>query len=57
MIPEKITDSCAAGAVCLFGVTLTTIDLVVQIVAGVLAAIAAAISIYGAYARWKKNRK
>lgn len=57
MIPQKITDACAAGAVCFFGVSLATINLVVQIVAGLLAAVAAAISIYGAYLKWKRTGK
>lgn len=57
VIPTKITDACAAGAVCLFGVSLATINLVVQIVAGLLAAIAATISIYGAYGKWKRTGK
>lgn len=57
MITEKVTDSCAAGAVCLFGVTLTTIDTVVQIVAGALTAVVAGVSLYGVIARWWKSRK
>jgi hypothetical protein len=57
VITEKVTDSCAAGAVCLFGVTLTTIDLVVQIVAGTLTAIVAGVSFYGIVVRWWNRRK
>lgn len=55
MIPDRVIDGCTAGAACLFGISLTTIDLVVQIVAGLLAGVAAAISIYGAYLRWKRT--
>lgn len=57
MITEKVTDTCAAGAVCLFGVTLTTIDIVVQIVAGLLTALVAGVSFYGIVARWWNRRK
>lgn len=57
MITEKVTDSCAAGAVCLFGVTLTTIDTVVQIVAGALTALVAGVSLYGIVIRWWKRRQ
>lgn len=51
-----VTDTCAAGAVCLFGVSLATVDLVVQIVAGSLAAVAAVISIVRAYSDWRSKK-
>lgn len=47
-----IADACAVGAVCVFGASLQTIDIFVQIVAGSLAAIAAAISIGMHIYRW-----
>ena len=52
-----VTDACAAGAVCLAGVSLTTVDHVVQIVAGVLASIAAAISIARACTDFIRKRR
>lgn len=57
MITEKVTDSCALGAVCLFGMTLATIDLVVQIIAGLLTALVAGVSFYGIVVRWWKKAR
>ncbi len=57
MIPEKVTDACTAGAVCMFGVHLAAVNEVVQIIAGALTAIAASISIYGAGTRWIARRR
>lgn len=56
MSAQHIADACAAGAVCLFGASLTTINTMVQIVAGSLTAIAAAISLAIHFYRWT-NRK
>lgn len=51
---HRMADACAAGAVCLFGISLSAINLVVQIIAGSLAAIAGAVSLYGKWASWKR---
>ena len=56
MMPTKVADACAYGAVCLFGVSLATIDVIVQIAAGLLAATAAAVSLYGKWTRRKSRR-
>lgn len=54
---ESSRHTCAAGAACLFGVSVATIDHVVTIIAGVLSGIAALISIYGAVLNWYSKRK
>lgn len=56
MSVQRAADVCAAGAACLFGASLSTIDTVVQIVAGILTAIAAAASISIHVYHWV-NRK
>lgn len=54
---ESSRHACAAGAACLFGVSVATIDHIVTIVAGVLSGVAALISIYGAAISWYNKRK
>jgi hypothetical protein len=54
MIPSKVSDLCTAGAGCLFGVSLASADHVVSIIAGALTAVAAAVSLYGAWTRRQK---
>lgn len=53
---ESSRHGCMAGAACLFGVSLTTIDHIVSIGAGTLSGLAALASLYGAYSSWRKNR-
>lgn len=55
MSVQHVADVCAAGAVCLFGASLATIDTVVQIIAGVLTAIAAALSVAVRVYHWIKK--
>lgn len=54
MIPQKVSDACTFGAACLFGVSLATVNLVVQIIAGTLTAVAAGFSLYGV---WQRTRR
>jgi hypothetical protein len=54
VIPTKVSDACTAGAACFFGVSLSTADHVVSIVAGLLTAAAAAVSLYGVWTRRKR---
>lgn len=54
---QHVADACAAGAVCLFGASLATIDTVVQIAAGLLTAMAAAVSLALHIRRWIEKRK
>ncbi len=56
MSAQHVADSCAAGAVCLLGVSLTTIDIIVQIVAGLLTAIAAGVSLFIRLHRWFNSK-
>lgn len=56
-VVESSRHACAAGAACLFGVSLATIDHVVTIIAGALSGLAALISIYGAVLSWYNKRK
>lgn len=53
VIPNKALDVCSLGAACFAGVSLSAIDMTVQIVAGLIAAAAGSVSLYG---KWK-NRK
>lgn len=46
MSTERIADAAVAASVTLFGVSLTTINLVVQIIAGLLAIVSGCIAIY-----------
>lgn len=55
MSAQHVADACAAGAVCLFGVSLTTVDIIVQIIAGVLTAIVAGVSLAMHIHRWLKK--
>ncbi len=56
MSAQHVADACAAGAVCLLGVSLTTIDVIVQILAGLLTAIAAGVSLVIRLHRWYHNK-
>lgn len=55
MSAQHVADICAMGAVCLFGASLATIDIVVQIVAGVLTALAAAASLAMHIHKWLRK--
>lgn len=54
---SKVYDACAGAACVFFGVSLAELDLVVQIIAGILASIAAFITIYGHFRKWLARRK
>lgn len=56
MSVQHAADACAASAVCLFGASLATIDIVVQIVAGVLAALVALVSLSMHVYRWTHKK-
>lgn len=55
MSAQHVADACAVGAACLFGVTLNTIDTIVQILAGLLTALAAGVSLAMHIRRWLKK--
>jgi len=50
---HKVADACATGAVCLAGLSLSQINDVVQIVAGLMAIVVGAVSLYARWKRWK----
>lgn len=56
MTAQHVADACAAGAVCLFGASLATINEIVQIIAGILTAIAALVSVAVHVYNWRKRR-